>query len=379
VTEPVRVQVDLAERAYPIVVGTGWLDRLLDHVTLPEGVARVLLVTQQAVAESGHLEPVTAALEAADVEVHRYDVPDGEAAKSAGLLRELWEACAEVPLSRRDLVVALGGGVVGDLAGFAAATWNRGVGVLQIPTTLLAQVDAAVGGKTGINLPQGKNLVGAFHQPVAVACDVATLATLPHRIRVEGLGEVVKYGLIADPGLLDLLEGHADEVLAGDAALLQQIVYRSVAVKARVVAGDEREGGERAYLNLGHTYGHAVESLTGYDEVLHGEAVAIGTVVALRLGVRLGRTPPELADRGEALLERLGLPTRGPALDRDEVWATMGRDKKADADGVRFVVMDGPAQPAVVVPERADVDAVLDDLAALAAPARGVEDAGPGH
>ncbi|HSK21846.1 MAG TPA: 3-dehydroquinate synthase [Egicoccus sp.] len=377
-TEPVRVEVDLSERAYPVVVGSGWLDRLLDHVTLPDGVTRVLLVTQQAIAEAGHLDPVLAALESAGVTVHRYDVPDGEAAKSVGVLRELWEACAEVPLSRRDLVVALGGGVVGDLAGFAAATWNRGIGVLQVPTTLLAQVDAAIGGKTGINLPQGKNLVGAFHQPVAVACDVATLATLPHRIRVEGLGEVVKYGLIADPGLLDLLEDHTEAVLSGDPDLLQQIVQRAVAVKARVVAADEHEAGERAHLNLGHTYGHAVESLTGYGEVLHGEAVAIGTVVALRLGVRLGRTPAELADRAEALLDRLGLPTRGPALDRDEMWTTIARDKKADAGGVRFVVLDGPARPTVIVPDRDAVDAVLDGLGVVAPPRSDVDD-GPGR
>ena len=361
-TDPVGVTVDLAGRAYPVLVGTGWLDRLLDHVTLPDGVARVLLVSQEPIDEAGHVAPVVEVLEAAGIEVLRYDVPDGEAAKSAGVLRELWEACADAPLSRRDLIVALGGGVVGDLAGFAAATWNRGIGVLQIPTTLLAQVDAAVGGKTGINLPQGKNLVGAFHQPVAVACDVAVLASLPPRIRVEGLGEVVKYGLIADPEVLDLLEQRTDEVLAGAPDLLAEIVRRSVAVKARVVAADEQEFGVRAHLNLGHTYGHAVESLTGYDEVLHGEAVAIGTVVALRLGVRLGRTPTTLADRAEVLLERLGLPVRGPALNRDDVWATIARDKKADAGGVRFVVLDALAQPAVVTPDRADLEAVLDDL-----------------
>ncbi|MFA9445646.1 3-dehydroquinate synthase [Egicoccus sp. AB-alg6-2] len=368
---PTRVQVELAGRAYPVIIGTGWLDRLLDHVSLPDGVARVVLVTQEPIDAAGHVDGVVATLEQAGIEVHRYDVPDGEAAKTAGVLRELWEACAEAPLSRRDLVVALGGGVVGDLAGFAAATWNRGVGVLQVPTTLLAQVDAAIGGKTGINLPQGKNLVGAFHQPVAVACDVATLATLPRRIRVEGLGEVVKYGLIADPELLELLETRSESVLEGDPGLLEQIVHRAVAVKARVVAADEREGGVRAHLNLGHTYGHAVESLTGYDEVLHGEAVAIGTVVALRLGVRLGRTPPELAERAEALLERLGLPTRGPALDRDEVWKTIARDKKADAGGVRFVVLDALADPSVVTPDRVDVEAVLDDLGAFAAPDAG--------
>jgi 3-dehydroquinate synthase len=366
--EPVRVEVPLGDRAYPVLVGSGWLHRLLEHAPVPEAVARVLLVTQQPIDEAGHVAPVVAAFEAADIEVHRYDVPDGEAAKSAGVLRELWEACAEAPISRRDLVVAVGGGVVGDLAGFAAATWSRGIGIVQVPTTLLAQVDAAVGGKTAINLPQGKNLVGAFHQPLAVACDVATLASLPERIRIEGLGEVVKYGLIADPALLEILEQRGADVVAGDEALLDEIVRRSVAVKARVVAADEQEGGVRAHLNLGHTYGHAVESLTGYDEVLHGEAVAIGTVVALRLGVRLGRTPAALADRAEALLERLGLPVRGPVLPRDQMWTTIARDKKADAGGVRFVVLDALARPTVVTPERADVEAVLDDLGLLGAP-----------
>ncbi|GGI07379.1 3-dehydroquinate synthase [Egicoccus halophilus] len=373
-TAPKRVDVPIEGAPYPVLVGTGWLDDLLDHVALPDGVGRVLVVSQEPVQEAGHLGPVVAAFEAAEVEVHRYDVPDGEAAKSAGVLRELWEACAEAPLGRRDLVVAVGGGVVGDLAGFAAATWNRGIGVLQVPTTLLAQVDAAIGGKTGINLPQGKNLVGAFHQPLAVACDVATLATVAPRIRVEGFGEVVKYGLIADPDLLALLEDRAEDVLAGDPELLEDIVLRSATVKARVVAADEREGGVRAHLNLGHTYGHAVESLTGYDEVLHGEAVAIGTVVALRLGVRLGRTPAALADRAEQLLDRLGLPTRGPVLDRAQVWTTIARDKKADAGGVRFVVLDDLAEPAVVTPERAEVDAVLDELGVIDEP---VEEAAP--
>ena len=358
------IEVALANRPYPVVVAEGILDPLAPPVALPRGASRALVVTQSPVVDAGHVEPVAAALAAAGLEVHRQVVPDGEVAKSVGVLEELWRAAATIPLSRSDVIVAVGGGVVGDLAGFAAATFNRGISVIQIPTTLLAQVDAAIGGKTGINLPHGKNLVGAFHQPCAVVCDTATLATLPPRILLEGFGEVVKYGLIADPGLLDLLEKEPAIARGSDPALLTEVVTCSVRVKAQIVAADEREAGIRAHLNLGHTYGHAVESLTGYEEVLHGEAVAIGTVVALRLGVRSGRTPAGLAERGEALLTSLGLPVRGPRLDRDEVWATMARDKKAGRGEVRFVVLDELASPVLITPDRRDVDAVLDELGA---------------
>ena len=357
------VEVPLDGRPYPIVVGNRILDGIPGFAELPRDAGRCLVVTQANVLDAGHVEPVEVALVAGGLDVHRHVVPDGEVAKSVDVLGALWHAAAEIPLGRADVVVAVGGGVVGDLAGFAAATFNRGIGVVQVPTTLLAQVDAAIGGKTGINLPHGKNLVGAFHQPSAVVCDVATLATLPPRILLEGFGEVVKYGLIADPSLLDLLE--KDPTVAhggGDHEVFTELVTRSARVKAGIVAADEREGGVRAHLNLGHTYGHAVESLTGYQRVLHGEAVAIGMVVALRLGVRLGRTPPSLAARGEALLRALGLPLRGPRLERSEVWRTLARDKKAARGQVRFVVLDELASPAVVAPERRDVDAVLDEL-----------------
>jgi 3-dehydroquinate synthase len=365
------VEVALRDAPYPVVIGSRLFGDAPEHLPLPPRARRALVVSQEPILAAGHLDGVEAALTGAGLQVVRHLVPDTEAAKRVEVLTGLWQACAEVPLTRDDVVVAVGGGVVGDLAGFAAATYNRGIAVLQVPTTLLAQVDAAIGGKTGINLAAGKNLVGAFHQPIGVLCDVATLATLPARILTEGLGEVVKYGLIRDPALLELLESalteagpDADDLAArlGEPQLLAELVQRSAAVKAAVVAADERESGERAYLNLGHTYGHAVEALTGYAEVLHGEAVAIGTVVALRLGVRLGRTPPELAHRAETLLAALGLPVRGPALDRDEVWAVMARDKKATSDGVRFVVLDDLAAPTVVTPSRADIDAVLDAL-----------------
>lgn len=361
-TTPEQVEVGLGERGYPVVVGDSWLDALTSHVPLPDRASLAFVVTQDPVVAAGHLAAVETALTGAGLTVHRQVVPDGEAAKDADVLAALWHACAALPLGRDDLVVAVGGGTVADLAGFLAATWNRGVAVLQVPTTLLGQVDAAIGGKTGINLPQGKNLVGAFHQPVGVACDVATLRTLPQRVLVEGLGEVVKTGLIADPVILDRLEATKGTDLATP-SLLVDLVTRSVTVKASIVTADEREAGVRAHLNLGHTYGHAVEALTGYRDVLHGEAVAIGTVVALRLGVRLGRTPPAVADRGEAVLEHVGLPTRGPRLDRDEVWTVLARDKKSRGGGVRFVVLDDVAVPTVVTPDRADVDAVLDQLA----------------
>lgn len=358
-----HVEVRLGEgRSYPVVVGRNWLEDVAVQVPLPPSARRALVVTQEPIVAAGHVAPVEAALEAAGLAVSGHLVPDGEGAKTADVLGGIWRAAAQVPLTRGDLVVAVGGGVVGDLAGFAAATYARGIAVLQVPTTLLAQVDAAIGGKTGINLPEGKNLVGAFHQPVAVACDVGVLATVPPRILLEGFGEVVKYGLIHDHLVLERLEQRTQLVRGDDLSVLEELVARSAAAKAKIVAADERESGVRAYLNFGHTYGHAVETLTGYDEVLHGEAVAIGMVVALRLGERLGHTPLELRQRAEHLIGELGLPVRGPSLDREAVWEVLARDKKAGPDGVRFVVLDGIAAPQVVTPSRRDVDAVLDEL-----------------
>jgi len=327
------------------------------------GAERALVVTQEPVVAAGHLGAVEQGLDAAGIEHTRAFVPDGEAAKDVEVLARLWRSAATTPLTRQDLVVAVGGGVVGDLAGFVAATYARGIDVVQVPTTVLAQVDAAIGGKTGINLPEGKNLVGAFHQPRAVLCDVATLATLPLRVRREGFGEIVKCGLIRDPSILESLEA-APEVAGavGSTAGVRALVERSVTVKADVVTADERESGERAFLNFGHTFAHAVESLTGYTEVLHGEAVSIGMVLALRVGVRMGLTDAGLADRTEGLLAALGLPVRAPALDRAAIWSTMARDKKAAGDDVRFVLLRDVGDPVVLTPSRADVDAVLDEV-----------------
>ena len=353
------IDVALPDRSYPVVIGRGVVASFAEHVAVPPGAARALVVTQQPVVDAGHVAPVEVALRDAGLAVHRELVPDGEPAKDVTVLTRLWRAAAQVPLSRSDVIVAVGGGVVGDLAGFAAATYARGVAVVQVPTSLLAQVDAAIGGKTGINLPEGKNLVGAFHQPLVVVCDIDTLETLPQREFTEGLGEVVKYGLIADEVVLDLIESVGGDV-RGHSDVLEELVRRSVAVKARVVTADQREGGLRAILNFGHTYGHAVEKLAGYGTMLHGEAVAIGMVVALRLGEWLGRTPRSVVGRGIAAIEAVGLPTKGPDLDRDEVWTVMARDKKADSDGIRFVVLDDVGSPVLLAPGREVIDAVLD-------------------
>ncbi|MDP8977213.1 MAG: 3-dehydroquinate synthase [Actinomycetota bacterium] len=358
---PVRVPVAVPGGAYDVVVGPGLLDRLAEYAALAPDARTAALVTVDPVAAL-YRERVAAALESAGVRVWVMTVPDGEEAKSLDTLAGLYHRFAAVPLHRDDVVVALGGGVVGDLAGFAAATWNRGVPLLQVPTTLLAQVDAAVGGKTGVNLAEGKNLVGAFHQPVAVVADTATLATLPSRERRAGLGEAVKYGFIADPVVLELLEARPADAVAGDPDLLADVVRRGVAVKAEVVAADERESGRRALLNYGHTVGHAVETLAGFGTFRHGEAVALGMVFAARLGERLGVSAPGLAARTVALLRGLGLPTGGLRLDPAAVWAVLARDKKARA-GVRFVLCARPGEALVVdQPDRGLVDEVLRSL-----------------
>jgi len=363
VSAPSRLELELEGRPYQIVVGDGLLDDLGAQVPLPLHARRALVITQGPLIANGYAARVEAALSAAGLEVLLHEVVDGEQAKSAEMLVELWEECAAWPLGRDDLIVALGGGVVGDLAGFTAASWMRGVALLQVPTTLLAMVDASIGGKTGINLPAGKNLVGAFHQPIAVAADPSVLATLPERLRVEGVAEIVKAGLIDDATLLERIERDPQGVRGGDVELLRSLILRAAGIKARVVAADEREAGDRAHLNLGHTYGHVLETLAGYGTYLHGEAVSVGLIVALEVGVELGRTPRALADRTRGCLEAVGLPTAVPVLERGPVHATMARDKKA-RDGVRMVLLEDVGRPVLVPVEPAVIDTVLDHLEA---------------
>ena len=278
---------------------------------------------------------------------------DGEAQKTLDNWQRLIEALVELGAQRDATVLALGGGVIGDMAGFAAACYMRGIRVVQVPTTLLAQVDAAIGGKTGVNLPAGKNLVGAFHAPAAVVIDVDTLATLDDREYRAGLAEVVKYGAIRDGGFFAWLEQEADALAARLPDALMEAVHRSVSNKAEVVAADEREAGQRALLNFGHTFGHALETATGYRRYRHGEAVAIGMSLAARLSELLSLTIPGVAERLDKLLGRLGLETRlSPEQDREQLLSLMRLDKKNQAEQIRLVLLEGigravvrPCQP----------------------------------
>ncbi|MPZ73600.1 MAG: 3-dehydroquinate synthase [Nitriliruptorales bacterium] len=356
-----RVRVALPDRPYDVVVGPGVLRHLSSHLTVARDAANAAVITVEPVATL-YGSRVVAALQQLGLETHTIVVPDGEAAKTLATLDAVYHRLAAIPLGRSDVVVALGGGVAGDLAGFAAATWNRGVAVIQLPTTLLAQVDAAVGGKTGVNLPEGKNLIGAFHQPSVVVADTETLATLALRDRRAGLGEAAKYGFIEDTTLLELLESRPEAAVDGDSAVISEVVRRGVSVKARIVAADERETGERALLNYGHTFAHAIEAVTGYGTYRHGEAVALGMVAAARLGERLGVSDRGLAQRTVSVLQRLGLPTAGVRADPAQLWDAMTRDKKAKG-GVRFVLCTRPGHAVVVdPPERHIVDGVLRSL-----------------
>jgi len=335
--------VDLGERSYDIRIGCGVsVGDALD----PNRTTRALVVSDTNVAPL-HAERIEAQLGARGLEVSRVAVPAGEASKSLTCLSSLFDAALDSGLDRSSVIVALGGGVVGDLAGFAAATYLRGVRLIQVPTSLLAMVDSSVGGKTGVNVPRGKNLVGAFYQPIEVAVDLATLQTLPEREYLSGLAEVVKYGVIWDPELFALLEENAEAVLERDNALLAELVARSCAIKADVVAQDERESGLRSILNFGHTLGHALENTAGYGTYLHGEAVSLGMVYAAELSKDVRGMTGDDRDRIVALLERFRLPVclaKGAVgvqnADWDAVRASMASDKKSLSSVPRFVLAE---------------------------------------
>lgn len=350
------LNVPLGRRSYPVVIGRGVLGR--PEVLAPYlGGRQVLVLTNEIVAPLW-LKPVRAALADYDVAVHV--LPDGEEQKSLETFAFVLDVLAEHRFNRDATVVALGGGVVGDLGGFTAACWHRGIGFVQLPTTLLAQVDAAVGGKTAVNIPAGKNLVGAFHQPNAVIADTATLGTLGRKEYCSGLGEVAKYGLGLDAGLFEWLEDNLEEVLDRDPDALERMVYWCCALKATVVAEDERESGRRALLNLGHTFAHAIEASISYGTWLHGEAVAAGLVMAAELASRLGMLERDVVNRLEALLEAASLPTRPPPVGGTRLKALMLVDKKIAGGLQRFVLPTGLGESTVRadVPE-ADLDAVL--------------------
>ncbi len=335
------LQVDLGERSYPIHVGSGILDGIGAAVRRHCPAARVHLVSNANVAAL-YGDRVERSLVEHGFAVTRIEIPDGEEHKNLQTLSSIYDAILATKPERGWPVVALGGGVVGDVAGFAAATVLRGVPFVQVPTTLLSQVDSSVGGKTGINHAQGKNLLGAFHQPNLVWIDLETLASLPRRELLAGFAEVVKYGVILDAPFFAQLEEEAEVVLSLDPRSMAEVVLRSCALKAQVVGADERESGLRAILNFGHTLGHAIENLAGYGQFLHGEAVAIGMAFAARLSHRLGHCSEAEAERVVALLRRVGLPVDVPSgLSPDAVASAVAGDKKASGGRVKFVLMDG--------------------------------------
>lgn len=344
-TETLRV--DLAERGYDIHIGSGLIDRAGTLMAPVMRGGRAFVVTDDTVAPL-YLNRLLASLDKAGIGHHDTVLTHGEGTKDFAHLEALLDAMLEARCERSTMVVALGGGVVGDLTGFAAAILQRGVDFVQVPTTLLAQVDSSVGGKTGINTRHGKNLVGSFHQPRLVLADTAALASLPRRQVLAGYAEVVKYGCIDEPDFFSWLEENGFQVIVGDEAARRHAVAVSCRAKARIVAADEREGGVRALLNLGHTFCHALEAETGFsDALLHGEAVAIGMVMAFRLSVRLGLAPAEDAARLERHLAKVGLPTglpRNRAWDVERLLHHMAGDKKVKDGKVTFVLARGIGQ-----------------------------------
>ena len=325
---------------YDVVVGTGLLDEL--PALLGEGVQRVLVVHPRALGATG--ESVREALQGNGFEAYAAEVPDAEEAKTAQVASFLWGVLGQAGFTRTDVVVSVGGGATTDLAGFVAATWLRGVRVVHVPTTLLAMVDAAVGGKTGINTPEGKNLVGAFHPPAGVLCDLATLESLPQHDFVAGMAEVVKAGFIADPVILDLVESDVEGARTAGGPHLRELVERAIRVKADVVSQDLTEQGLREVLNYGHTFGHAVEQVERY-QFRHGAAVSIGMVYVAELARLAGRLDDDLVDRHREVLTGLGLPTTYRGDRWPQLLEAMKRDKKSRGSVLRFVVLSGLAKP----------------------------------
>ncbi len=329
--------VDLGERSYPIHIGAGLLrqaELILPHLAQP----RAAIVTNTTVGPL-YLGRLRGVLDAAGVETLPIVLPDGEVYKNWETLNLIFDALLENRAERKTTLIALGGGVIGDLTGFAAACYQRGVPFIQVPTTLLAQVDSSVGGKTGINHPLGKNMIGAFYQPKLVLADTDTLKTLPDRELAAGLAEVIKYGLIRDLPFFTWLETNMERLLARDTQALTHAIYHSCRNKAEVVAADERESGQRALLNLGHTFGHAIEAGMGYGNWLHGEAVAAGTLLAADLSRRMGLIGEADVERMNALFRRARLPVQAPALGVDAYLSYMGVDKKVEGGRMRFVLL----------------------------------------
>jgi len=356
------LRVALGERSYPIHIGAGVLDdRALYAPHLRS--AQAAIVTNEVVGPL-FLGRARKALEAAGARVTEIVLPDGEQTKAWPSLERIFDALLAARCGRDALVVALGGGVVGDLAGFAAAVYQRGVDYLQVPTTLLAQVDSSVGGKTAINHPRGKNMIGAFHQPRAVIADVSALSTLPDRELRAGLAEVIKHGIALDSAFVAWLEANIEKLVRREAAALVHAVRRCCELKAAVVSADEREAGERALLNFGHTFGHAIEAASGYGNWLHGEAVAAGMVMASELSQRLGLVAKGDVERVRSLLKRAGLPVSGPQVPAARLVELMAVDKKNVRGAARFVILEAVGRAALK--EGIDAGLVSEAIAAAA-------------
>jgi 3-dehydroquinate synthase len=354
-----RVAIDLGDRSYSILIGEQLLNAASTWADLPKAAA-ALIVTNTTVAPL-YAQRLQAALAPLYKQVHTVALPDGESYKDWQTLNLIFDELLGKGADRKTVLFALGGGVVGDMTGFAAACYMRGVPFVQVPTTLLAQVDSSVGGKTAINHPIGKNMIGAFYQPQRVVCDLDTLQTLPQREMSAGLAEVIKYGPIADMQFLDWIDVNLDALLARDPKALAHAVKRSCEIKAWVVGQDEREGGIRAILNFGHTFGHAIEAGLGFGEWLHGEAVGCGMVMASHLSQRLGLVDEAFVSRFTALVERAGLPIVGPKLGADEYLHHMRVDKKAEAGEIKFVLIDKPGTAIMRGAPDALVAQVIDD------------------
>jgi 3-dehydroquinate synthase len=344
-----RLTIALGERSYPIVIGAGLFDQSATYASLPS--AHSALVVSNTTVAPLYAQRLVAALRGKYAQVHTVVLPDGEVHKTWQTLTLIFDELLSKGCDRKTVLFALGGGVVGDMTGFAAASYMRGVPFVQVPTTLLAQVDSSVGGKTAINHPLGKNMIGAFYQPQLVVCDLDTLKTLPARETSAGLAEIIKYGPISDMVFMDWLERNMDGLRAGEPALLAHAVQRSCEIKADVVGADEREKGVRAILNFGHTFGHAIEAGMGYGAWLHGEAVGCGMVMAARLSQALGLIDAAFVQRLQKLIERAGLPAVAPSLplhtaaDVPERYLQLMRgDKKSEAGEIKFITLDGPGR-----------------------------------
>lgn len=337
--EPIKIVIPLQDRSYEVVIGPGLLSADAAWSGLP--AARSALIVTNATVGSLYAQVLKSRLAPLYAQIQVVELPEGEQFKTWTTLNLIFDELLAQACDRKTVLFALGGGVIGDITGFAASAYMRGVPFVQVPTTLLAQVDSSVGGKTAINHPLGKNMIGAFYQPQRVICDIDTLRSLPPREVAAGLAEVIKYGPIADEGFLLWLEANMEALVALDAGALTHAVQQSCAIKARVVGADEREQGLRAILNFGHTFGHAIEAGMGFGEWLHGEAVAVGMVMASDLSERMGLMPAGFCSRLSRLIARAGLPVRGPALEVDEYLHHMQVDKKSVDGNIRFVLIDG--------------------------------------